>query len=57
MEWVISGDVAARTGTILSQFVTAVKARLGELGVTTDPAVEHSGQTCEPEGVPLRSAQ
>ncbi|MDQ1404477.1 MAG: hypothetical protein QOG55_106 [Acidobacteriaceae bacterium] len=47
----------AGTAAISSQFITAIKARLGGIGVTTDPAVEHNGHTCEPEGAAFMSAQ
>lgn len=53
----ISGDIAAGTTATSSQLMTAIKARLGEFAVTTDPAVEHNGHTCEPEGAAFMSAQ
>src|SRR6266704_287899 len=44
-------------GATSSRLATGTRAMLGEQVATTEPAVEHSGQTCEADGVAVRSVQ
>jgi len=57
----VARGAAENTETIVgatsSRFVTGTMAMVGDCVVTTEAAVEQTGQTCEADGVPVKSAQ
>jgi len=44
-------------GTSSSRLVTGTMAIAGDCVATTEPAVEHSGQRCDADGVTVSSQQ
>lgn len=44
-------------GATSNRFMTGTMAMLGDGVATTEPAVEHTGQMCEADGVAVRSEQ
>ncbi len=50
-------DTETTKGATSSRLVTGTMAMLADGGATTEPAVEHTGQTCAAEGAAVKSAQ
>jgi len=50
-------DTKTTKGAISSRFMTGTMAMLGDCEATTEPAVEHTEQMCEPDGAAVRSQQ
>jgi len=52
-----SEEAEMTNGTSSSRFVTGAMAIAGDGVATTEPAVEHSGQRCDADGVTVSSQQ
>jgi len=52
-----SEEAEMTKGTSSSRLVTGTMAIAGDCVATTEPAVEHSGQTCDADGVTVSSQQ
>jgi hypothetical protein len=50
-------DTEAVKGATSSQFMTGTMAMLGDGAAMTEPVMEQTGQTCEADGVYVRSVQ
>ena len=50
-------EIETTNGATSSRFVTGTMAMRGDCVVTTEQAVEQTGQMCEADGVAVKSAQ